>query len=208
MDSAVKRKTSKVKKSHGAPHTKTKGTREIPDATKKKKFSSGVQATIRSVRKFWLAKPEDGPERTVKSFVAEFGKTFERVAQAYPGVHENSKDGIEGVVERLELQHRDIDFRDMRALAEFVDLPTGLFLLFTQCVADAKRGETPTEVAAFVRKSGEALEALARFVEHSEMGANSLFEFLPERTGGMEYKAHIDGLMVMSRAFAPEKYKK
>ncbi len=161
------------------PRTTTK---VRPDGDDEKIFPTGISATVLAIQNYWLSltngadeflKPED--------FCAggNFIEVYSKVANHYAGIIKKPKKpgGIARMIHRISNGKEGVQFFHLRAFAEFVGLPTGLFLLFTQMASDERRAlednlkgdhrDPREEALTFIRRVKKTIEAVEHHVEHN-----------------------------------------
>jgi len=152
------------------PRTTTK---VRPDGDLKKRFPNGISSTILAVQYYWHELKNNGQAGlTPEKFCDEAGfrKVYQDIVDLYPGIRKKANpaegDGLARMIHRLANGTQDIEFFQLRAFAQYVGLPTGLFLLFTQMVSDERRSieqhrdphEASLKLLGQVRKAIEAAE--------------------------------------------------
>lgn len=179
---------------------RTTGTIRIEDANPEKRHPNSIRATIRSIRKYWHS---TSMERglTLSQFVKHFKPMYQAMEELYPGIDAHQGEGLVGVLDRIERNRRNIDFRDLRAISQHVGVPTGVFLMFTQAVGDSTSKRDKSDIVRLLRASQASLGALAEHVENSNDEGCGLHL---ELTRGelFEYRAELSGLKKASEAFS------
>jgi hypothetical protein len=123
-------------------------TKEISDGDERKYFPNGIASTILGLQYYWDEIANGGePGLTPEQFCedAKFSQTYLAVQNTYK--RRKPVTDIAKAIHRLANQKINIDFTDMRAFAQYVGLPTGLFLLFSQCVSEESRAGSDRESA-------------------------------------------------------------
>jgi hypothetical protein len=117
------------------------------DRDEEKCFPNGISATVRAIQQYWphIIDPTVSENLGVDEFLSksDFIAVYESVIDIYQGIEQKAKEyssinGMIGDIGRPE-KGKKLSFYELRALAAFVDLPTGLFLLFTQLISDERR---------------------------------------------------------------------
>jgi len=97
----------------------------------------------------------------------------------------------------------DIVFYKMRAYAEFVGVPTGVLLVYTQLASE--EAEQPTQsmdraaALAHLRKMIEAMNALDTYIGSKKRG--SALHNAKQDEEGLKFQVKIGGLLAMSKAY-------
>jgi hypothetical protein len=178
-----------------------------PDGDPFKRFPNGLRATLKSIRKFWHgAFVHEGAERNVDNFAKRFLTTYNEVASRY-GRKPKTQASLKSLINKLESsgeEGTDITFTKMRAYAEFVGIPTGLLLLFSQAVSHEAQGRNREEIKEFIIRCRLALGALENYAARARTNA-TIFH---NRAGGhdprAEYYAQLDSLTLMCRNYADD----
>jgi hypothetical protein len=112
-----------------------------PDYTSGKKYPNGISSTVLAMQQFWLAAAEGkkGPRFSRPQFLSKcnFLEVFDQILKKYPGDRQETEPSKsrETLVNDLIFGRHDLSYVKLRTLADFVNLPAGLFVLFTQCVS-------------------------------------------------------------------------
>ncbi|AMY00670.1 hypothetical protein AB0V79_27360 [Mesorhizobium ciceri] len=170
-----------------------------PDGAADKRFPNGISSTVRAIYVNWNAlhtgqqvgdeilDPESFCEKT------DFVEVFEKVASHYPGIRKrpSTKETIATMLDDIDAGGRiNLSFYQLRAIAQFVGLDTGLFLLFTQFVSNERRtldehGRDPrAQALEMIRKIKGLFDHLDEVI--SNKGAN-----LPIFTSNIRPNEHI-----------------
>jgi hypothetical protein len=142
------------------------------DYTGGKKYPNGISSTVMSMYRYWISTSKGKPTKQTSrpQFVekSNWVNVCKGVLERYPGIERKPKtpSSISSVVDDLSAGRHDLHYFHIRALAEVVDLPAGLFVLFTQCVslereANAQEPKSRDECLALI-------EGLGRIVEYSK----------------------------------------
>lgn len=198
----------------------------IPDTHDDKQFPAGIASTVRAMYTLWDIVANDGQiQQTPEQFcltrgVAKkdgvaltFAELYGAVQDLYPNrerIDHTDIDDLSRVIYRIGAggKERNLDFVDIRALAQFCGLPSGLWLAFTQCVSDERRaGEdriAARETAlAFVRAIRRVLDATEDYIKERPAG-QPLFQKIYDQSGE-KHLADMDVLKMWSDAFnAPD----
>ena len=191
---------------------RTTRTLRLADSSPHKKFPNGLKSVLKSIRKFW---PNDISTeiRNDRAFAkGPFGTRFNMVA-GYYGKKSKGPSALKKRIEKLEANGKygtDISFYEMRAYAEFVGLPTGLLLVYTQLVsveAEQKGDKAGREhVSAELQKMILGMRALEAYLVSASSKAPALHD--PDKDPeGVVFQARMAGLRAMSAAYtgkAPE----
>jgi hypothetical protein len=177
----------------------------------KKKFSDGLKATLRAISRYW-ARPFGAEKRAIlvtsrltrEVFREEFEPIYREIEGHYGGVSPNKN--LTRTIKEINQGSTELPFFVMRAYAEYVGLPTGLLLLFSNVMSDITQDDAPERVLNLLESSKVSIEALIRFLENAhESGGdlrNSLFEDNgQDELGRRRYNARLEGLEKMSTAF-------
>lgn len=205
-------------KRHKYPHRTTP--RDIPDRHQDKIFPTGISSTVCGLYHYWDeiangGKPGLTPEKFCDSRgLAEvdgvrqtFAEVYGAVQALYPKrtqINHRSSDNLGAKIGDLVRQDVNVDFVDLRAFAQFLALPTGALLLFTQCVSDERRAGGDREAA---RKTARSfLRAIRRVVDATENYINSRRDDEPlfikvYDDAGQEYLADIGVLKMWADVF-------
>jgi hypothetical protein len=147
-------------------------TKDLPDRDDHKQFPVGISSAVLALQYYWHEIANGGPSGlTPEQFcnLTGFGNVYGAVQDLYRKRtrvdHENC-DSLGKVIHRLVNQTRNIAFVDLRAFAQFVGLPTGLFLLYTQCDSDERR--CGDDRAAARKTALELLQGIRRVIEATE----------------------------------------
>jgi hypothetical protein len=189
-----------------------------------RKFSEGIKGTIIAICKYWSrAYPDNPADATFKIlpekrdralFVENFLPTFERIEEHYPG--QPLTTNLEGRIRDILTEAHEIKFYEMRAFAEFVGLPTGVWMLFTNVLSDATQGKSKDDIINLLESSEAAIGALRLYLANElkpstnrrpegvrvKKFSDLLFTVAsPPSSASVRYKAHLEGLGEMSKAF-------
>jgi len=186
------------------PPGRTEGMWSYNDGDRRKKVPNSLRAIVRAIRKWWDNKGVK--DRNLDEFAVLFEPCYSEISGHYKGNKINT--GVSGVVERLE-GTGDIKFHEIRAISHYVGLPSGLLLLYSQCLGDAIRGEkadgNPHVAREYVlnllRSSQVALGAAADFLEAQSSTGDAMFEVLIRNSDSLAYAAKLEPLRVMADAF-------
>jgi hypothetical protein len=141
-----------------------------------KKFPNGISATVQAVVQSWipLLSGDHTTQLSRPEFVrrSRFVEVYNRIAKKYGGV--NKKPRTEGsassMLNDITFGRHDLPYFKLRALAEFVELPTGLFVLFSQCVSAEREARDSgsdarakcLEIITGIRRVADDMEARLR----------------------------------------------
>ena len=182
------------------------GTLLRPPAHNKKKFSDGVRATFKSIRKVWERGKGQPPAlrtfkngRSVEDFVEDFASTFKAMQQHYGAIKPNRN--IVKLVENIEMGETELPFYQERAYSGYVGLPTGVLMLFTNTMSDATQRHTKQSVLNLLSSSLAAIEALRAHIDQAPDLKDALYLPVKEGEEGLEYIAKLEGLLKMVEVF-------
>ncbi len=185
-------------------------TKDIPDRHEDKKFPTGISSTILGLQYFWNEIAHGGESGLTPEQFCEktgFAEVYGAVQALYTTrmpVDSKNSESLGRVIHRLINQTRNIDFVDLRSLAQFVGLPTGLFLLFTQCVSDERRSG-PDSIAAretalaLMERIGRVVEVTTRYIRERPPN-QPIFQRIYDDLG-QQYMADIAVLKLWADAF-------
>jgi hypothetical protein len=189
-----------------------------PDSLTRKCFPNGLRSLIRSIHQSW---PEDvlqeGKPKAWDTFLRSFTPYFLNVEKIYGLVPPETKIDKEPDKETIEKVHatlkpletnslkdrREITFSDMRSFSEYVGgLPTGLFLLYSQCVSENGQDFGDAEQVAFLNNCIASLQDLKSFVEKNRQKNPGKEPFVKwtDRTAGI-YDARLLSLKILVDAW-------
>lgn len=157
------------------------------DGHRKKRYPLGLAETIAAISQYWnAARRQNGANQVAveavseKEAVKEFARDprllaiYAALRETYPGAAEwtvNEDSGLYALVHALAKGEKPIDFLRLRLFADYVGLPTGLLLIFSQCVSDERRERNPADV---IHRSIRALRYLESRLDNSEVQKQSL----------------------------------
>jgi len=177
-----------------------------PDGDPFKRFPNGLRATLKSIRKFWHgAFVHEGAPRNAGNFAKRFLATYNEVASRY-GRKPKTQASLKSLINKLEssgVEGTDITFSKMRAYAQFVDLPTGLLLLFSQAVSQEAQGRTREEINEFIIRCRLAIGALESYAVRGHINA-TIFHIRDGDDPRAEYDAQLDSLALMCRNYSDD----
>jgi hypothetical protein len=187
---------------------KPEGVISRKDGDQYKRFPNGLKATLKAIRKFWNPKERwefrPGVGKTPLVFAQAFAAAFNRVGSYYGGA-EKTPEKIAGAIRKLEgsgkKQISDITFWKIRAYAEYVELPTSLFLLFAQMTSYEAQSHSREEIQSFLRRCIRALSALDAYITKEEKNSELFHHQIAEDINHLEYIAVLKGLYLMRDAF-------
>jgi hypothetical protein len=178
----------------------------------KKKFSDGVRSTLKSIAKYWPASAEqlEGKsielltrKRSVDDFVADFEETFRRIQDHYGGVSKDAN--LKKKITVIHAGDTELPFYEARAYADYLGVPTGLMLLFTNCMSDITQEHEPAAVINLLKSSQAAIDALVSYLENAAKDGgdvhSAMYETIAVDKDGLEYIADLRGLAAMVAAF-------
>ena len=150
----------------------------VPDRHEDKFFPTGISATIVAISSRWSHVQNGGRDNlSVPEFlrITKFTEVLRYVNDIYKRrrnpVNTESESSVKQYIYKLVNQKRSADFADLRIFAEFVGLPTGLLLLFTQFVSDENRMRNKEEFRIhalnFVKKLRNLIDDVERRLEQS-----------------------------------------
>lgn len=192
--------------------TKTKS-----DDDETKRFPNGISATVLAIQHYWKSLTIGGPDRMTPGQFCDSGfrDVYRNVIDKYRGIrkrpHPDEGDGLAKAIHKLTNGTTDLEFFHLRSFAEFVGLPTGIFLLFTQMVSDERRAlddRTPAtqmkeELLCLIRATKAVMVDAENYItEHPDL--ERIFTHVYD-TDGQKYMAKADVLKVWSDAFARSK---
>lgn len=115
------------------------------DKNEDKKFPNGISATILSIQYYWENITNGAPEGITPNQFCDLGfrETYRSIIETYRGIGKRADpdktDQLPKSIHFLCNGTQDLHFYQLRAFAEYLGIPTGLFLLFTQMVSDERR---------------------------------------------------------------------
>ncbi|UCI07322.1 hypothetical protein [Mesorhizobium sp. B1-1-8] len=178
-----------------------------------KLFPDGIEATFLAIQNYWLNLKMKKPERmsALQFTKAGFRRVFKAVVAKYGAVVDpgdvDDDDSIKRVLQRLCSQNRALEFYHLRSFAEFVELPTGMLLLFSQMVSDERRmlddgfslEQTNDFLIDFITSTEHAVKAARQLLE--ERGKfDRVFTFAYDKKGHKQM-ARAKTLLAWSEAF-------
>lgn len=166
------------------------------DGVRQKRGPYSLYAVLRAIRRRW-GNPADS-DRLVEDFTPLFVPYFTDVISRYPGAYAEAKN-VRQFIERTESTNVDLRYYALRAYADYVGLPTGLLLLYSHVVGDARAGKSGSEMVQFLRQSALAVQSLAAFIEQQP---DPLAAFSNEPASATKYNARVEGLARMHDAFS------
>lgn len=189
------------------PKVNPEGTIARKDGDKDKRFPNGLKATLKAIRKYWCPQLRSDFKhnvgRTPLKFAADFRATYNRVGGYYSETV-RSQEAIAAAVCRLEgngsVNVSDIKFWQLRAYAEYVEVPSSLLLLFGQLVSYESQGHSREEIANFASNCANAIRAIQLYMSQKE-GDCLFHKKLSESEFEVEFVAILKGLYKMSSAF-------
>jgi hypothetical protein len=142
--------------------------KEIADHAPEKYFPNGIAATMLAIQYNWHSVVAENGERDLSAprFCKEtrFAETYMAVQALYPSRERITN--VTTVVRDNVNQDRNIDFTDMRAFAELLGIPTGLFLLFTQFVSNERHAGENRRAAR--QEAIDLIEGVRRAIDAAE----------------------------------------
>ena len=175
------------------PIRRPRGIVARPDFHAGKKFPNGIKATIKSIRKSWPREVSERAPRTPEAFGALLLETYNGISARY-GTDPSDPTKLARIIERLEgsgdSDDTDINFAKLRAYSDFIGIPTGLFLIYTQLVSLERHGKSRSELANRLSKIRSALEVLEQYVADPANEGLLFHQPLTEN----EYQALLAGL--------------
>lgn len=173
---------------------------------KKKKFSDGVRATFQAISRHWKRDIKTGKGTIVEKsqeldeFVNRFQKIYRRIVKHYGGLKGPNKN-IKRMVRDLNAGTVKLPFHLQRAYAEYVGVPTGVLMIFTNIVSDATQKTSKADLLNKLESSQQAIAALIDFLKGDTRVDVSLFNDLPGKGDGRHYEAKLEGLEKMVKAY-------
>ena len=151
------------------------------DGTKEKKFPNGVSVTVKAMVQSWIPLSNGDPTSRLsrREFIEQsnFVEVYDRIAAKYGGVRRKpkTKGSTASMLNDLTFGRHDLPYYKLRALAQFVGLPTGMFVLFTQCVSaerDARESGRNAQAVCLEIISGmqRIADAMKRHIEGTNNG--------------------------------------
>lgn len=140
-------------------------TRIRQDTDDDKKYPNGISSAVLAIYQFWHSAGGRRPARprTRFQFVSRtnFMEVYRRVVAKYPGTKKkpSTPAKIADMLNDLSYGRHDLNYYKLRALAEFINLPTGLFLLFTHCSSLERQSGGSTKSCL------EVLDGLQRVID-------------------------------------------
>lgn len=188
--------------------TKTKS-----DDDESKRFPNGISATILAVQHYWTSLTKGGPDRlTPEQFCeAGFRDAYKSVIQKYRGIVKrpdpDQGSGLAKAIHNLANGKTELEFYHLRSFAEFIGLPTGVFLLFTQMVSDERRllesgatsDNTKEDLLNLIRSTKAVMIAAEKYItDHPE--SQRIFTHVYD-DAGHQHMAKADVLKAWRDAF-------
>jgi hypothetical protein len=172
------------------------GVHVVPDGHETKRNPNGLRAAFRAIRQFWDSK--DDSARSME----EFSKLFENVCTKISSHYGGDFGGeISSYLSNMEADQKYIRFFEIRMYSEFLGIPTGLLLLYSQLISDEanlminnSRGfSTKEHLSELIEKSINSLNHLKETVlEYDPAKKNSFF--VEMQKDKKSYDAKIEGL--------------
>lgn len=147
-----------------------------PAVTQQEKFfPNGISATVRSIVYGWHSQVvQDGKiNLSIVDFVnlTKFAEIYYKTSAMYSkrtasgdGRKPRTKKSIENMVHDIMSQGSDIQFYKLRAFANFVGLPTGVFLVYSRLISDERENRN----SDFRQDALVKIAALRRFLDKAE----------------------------------------
>jgi len=171
-------------------------TKNRPDGHAEKRFPTGISSTILAIQNYWPSLTMDKPEHLTPEQFCEQGKfidAYERVIKLYPGIKKKAaaRGGVTRMIHRLCNGKQDIEFYQMRAFAEYVGLPTGIFLLFSHFVSEEHHAiqdgvSSRDRLLTFVRRLKRVIETAESQIQTSVDTEHVFNHIYDEPSGPMD----------------------
>jgi hypothetical protein len=153
-----------------------------------KSFPDGIAQTVLAIQLMWHHLNEGGQAGlTHDQFyeLTDFKDFYADVLHRYKGVTKfpTKPDTIASMVNDMANCRHDLGYYRLRTLADFIGLPTGLFLLFTQFVSrETQATEEEADPKARAQELLDDLKAVVSVIERQVMAAEEgqpVFRMLP-----------------------------
>jgi hypothetical protein len=192
-----------------APSKRRPQERRHPDGATDKKYPDSICHTTLAIQQFWkrVLEPGDNSRLTHREFCDEtnFVEVYKGVINRYKGdkTVPGNKETIAAMVNDIAVGRHQLPYYRIRALAEFVGIPSGVFLLFTHAVGDQRHAEQDGEDphGACLRLIEGVLrvgEVAKEFIEADKKRGGTLFM---HQYDAKTYLPNVEALKMWADAF-------
>lgn len=183
------------------------------DGDKQKAYPNGIQVTAHAIWQYWLNVTGQTEIRhtSLRDFqrISNITEVAKSVADRYPGLNQKPVSSSDMMPYRIGTRDRAaLSYFQIRVLADYVELPTSLFMLFTHLVSEEKNAQVNCKDSnQEVRKLIECAErfiteARRQLDEHEETGdtSGSIFSVEyrdPDNHEALTWLAKMDSLKLL-----------